>query len=279
MNNNSTVVASDLYPLLVEFLQQVQLKKTIKTFKKETAMEEFKSSGENLIDIYNFYLSHKPSNREKSKKKRKRIEEPVIEAVENSIVKKKKKKKHEEIHTEEEKQNSFVTPSDSKKNKKKKKHKEIPTEEEDQNSVISTSDSNKSKKKKNGISKMKPSEEKEKQIEEKEIIEQHTNESIQEKVCPSPTVVSNPASEKKINTPFRRVTDDDKKFLNNERLTDNSFWSKNGDLYGQKANEVLQKVRGKDFRHQKTKKKKGSYRGGPIERGVNSFKFQYSDDE
>eukprot|EP00958_Prasinococcus_capsulatus_P005081 scaffold488_cov372-Prasinococcus_capsulatus_cf.AAC.2 len=34
-------------------------------------------------------------------------------------------------------------------------------------------------------------------------------------------------------------------------------------------------VRGKDFRHEKTKKKRGSYRGGLIDSaGVNSFKFE-----
>lgn len=44
--------------------------------------------------------------------------------------------------------------------------------------------------------------------------------------------------------------------------------------------QVLGQVRGKDFRHEKTKKKRGSYRGGAIESGaVNSFKFENSDDE
>ena len=37
-------------------------------------------------------------------------------------------------------------------------------------------------------------------------------------------------------------------------------------------------VRGKDFRHEKTKKKRGTYRGGQIDHSVNSFKFE-SDDE
>ncbi len=38
-------------------------------------------------------------------------------------------------------------------------------------------------------------------------------------------------------------------------------------------------MRGKDFRHEKTKKKRGTYKGGNIEPGaVNSFKFE-SDDE
>ena len=34
-------------------------------------------------------------------------------------------------------------------------------------------------------------------------------------------------------------------------------------------------VRGKDFRHEKTKKKRGSYRGGSI--SLDSFSFKYSD--
>ena len=43
--------------------------------------------------------------------------------------------------------------------------------------------------------------------------------------------------------------------------------------YGAKAEEVLGAVRGKNFRHEKTKKKRGSYRGGAIDFGVNSIKF------
>ncbi|KAK9106787.1 hypothetical protein Syun_022798 [Stephania yunnanensis] len=36
---------------------------------------------------------------------------------------------------------------------------------------------------------------------------------------------------------------------------------------------------GRDFRHEKTKKKRGSYRGGQIDQQSHSIKFQYSDDE
>jgi len=64
------------------------------------------------------------------------------------------------------------------------------------------------------------------------------------------------------------------------RLTNNTFESKKGDDWGRKANEDLKIVRGKDFRHAKTKKKKGTYKGGFIGiNEVNSVKFQYSDDE
>ncbi len=45
----------------------------------------------------------------------------------------------------------------------------------------------------------------------------------------------------------------------------------------QEISGMLQ-VRGKDFRHEKTKKKRGSYKGGIIDNNVNSFKFE-SDDE
>lgn len=37
-------------------------------------------------------------------------------------------------------------------------------------------------------------------------------------------------------------------------------------------------VRGKDFRHEKTKKKRGNYRGGKIDLGSNSIKFSYDDE-
>lgn len=47
--------------------------------------------------------------------------------------------------------------------------------------------------------------------------------------------------------------------------------------YGFKASEKLSKVRGKDFRHEKTKKKRGSYRGGEISMSSYSVKFDESD--
>jgi hypothetical protein len=41
---------------------------------------------------------------------------------------------------------------------------------------------------------------------------------------------------------------------------------------------AMRAVRGKDFRHEKTKKKRGSYRGGAIDAGaVNSVKLTFGD--
>lgn len=44
--------------------------------------------------------------------------------------------------------------------------------------------------------------------------------------------------------------------------------------WGEKANQDLKFTRGKSFRHEKTKKKRGSYRGGQIDTSVNSIKFE-----
>jgi hypothetical protein len=48
--------------------------------------------------------------------------------------------------------------------------------------------------------------------------------------------------------------------------------------YGEKAFQDLAPTRGKDFRQEKNKKKRGSYRGGQIDVGVHSIKFA-SDEE
>ncbi|CAN1198475.1 Nucleolar and coiled-body phosphoprotein 1 [Linum perenne] len=79
---------------------------------------------------------------------------------------------------------------------------------------------------------------------------------------------------------FQRVKADEVVF-SDERLKDNSYWAKDGAEigYGAKAQEVLGQVKGKGFRHEKTKKKRGSYRGGQIDQNTHSVKFNYSDEE
>ncbi|WOL08948.1 nucleolar and coiled-body phosphoprotein 1 [Canna indica] len=88
------------------------------------------------------------------------------------------------------------------------------------------------------------------------------------------------SAEPKSVNPFQRVKIDDVKFAD-DRLKNNSYWAKDGaDIgYGAKAQEVLGQVRGRDFRHEKTKKKRGSYRGGQIDLESHSIKFNYSDEE
>ncbi|CAI0555895.1 unnamed protein product, partial [Linum tenue] len=79
---------------------------------------------------------------------------------------------------------------------------------------------------------------------------------------------------------FQRVKAEEVVF-SDERLKDNSYWAKDGAEtgYGAKAQEVLGQVKGRGFRHEKTKKKRGSYRGGQIDIHSHSIKFNYSDED
>ncbi|KAJ8749275.1 hypothetical protein K2173_018755 [Erythroxylum novogranatense] len=90
----------------------------------------------------------------------------------------------------------------------------------------------------------------------------------------------NDSSEPKSVKHFQRIKVDEVVF-SDERLKDNSYWAKDGadTGYGAKAQEVLGQVRGRGFRHEKTKKKRGTYRGGQIDLQSHSIKFNYSDDE
>ena len=56
------------------------------------------------------------------------------------------------------------------------------------------------------------------------------------------------------------------------KLRDNSYQQK-ADPWGAKAFNDLKNVQGKNFRHEKTKKKRGSYAGGAISLEINSIKF------
>jgi len=82
------------------------------------------------------------------------------------------------------------------------------------------------------------------------------------------------SQQKKANTPFTLFPDHDMSAL---AIQDNSFESKKGDAWGAKANEILSKVHGKNFKHEKTKKKRGSYAGGYVDQSSNSVKFNYDD--
>ncbi|CAA0843029.1 Unknown protein [Striga hermonthica] len=90
----------------------------------------------------------------------------------------------------------------------------------------------------------------------------------------------NGSAEPKAGNAFQRVKIDEVEFVD-ERLQDNSYWAKDGAEtgYGAKAQEVLGQVKGRGFRHEKTKKKRGSYRGGQIDLQSHSIKFNYSDEE
>lgn len=70
---------------------------------------------------------------------------------------------------------------------------------------------------------------------------------------------------RKTNTPFSRIKVDEIKFVD-ERLKDNTFGSRKAasNDYGARASADLIVTRGANFRKEKNKKKRGSYRGGDI---------------
>lgn len=80
---------------------------------------------------------------------------------------------------------------------------------------------------------------------------------------------------KKQQKSFTRIDPSKTQYLD-DRLKDNSFagtFGNQSNYYGQRAYHDLASTRGKGFRQEKNKKKKGSYRGGRIDTGVHSFKF------
>jgi nucleolin len=78
--------------------------------------------------------------------------------------------------------------------------------------------------------------------------------------------------------PFRRVDEDKYRAVvereKDLRLRNNTYEATFGsDGWGKRANDRLATVKGRDFRHEKTKKKRGSYRGGKIDFSVNSIQL------
>uniref|UniRef100_A0A915PXK6 Srp40 C-terminal domain-containing protein n=1 Tax=Setaria digitata TaxID=48799 RepID=A0A915PXK6_9BILA len=80
------------------------------------------------------------------------------------------------------------------------------------------------------------------------------------------------------NEPFHRVKTSKDEL--DDRFRDNSYRAKTYDHWGKKAYEDLRNVQGKGFRHEKTKKKRGSYSGGgtKIDTSSHSIKFDSDSD-
>jgi len=94
----------------------------------------------------------------------------------------------------------------------------------------------------------------------------------------APARPAGPRPPRASNAPFHRVDAAlvaERGLIHDAALADNTYEGTfAGSGWGAKANDVLGKVKGKDFRHEKTKKKRGTYRGGAIESGATaSFKF------
>jgi len=79
------------------------------------------------------------------------------------------------------------------------------------------------------------------------------------------------------NEPFKRVKAEDVTFIN-DSLKDNTYMTGVGEAgYGYKAHLDMIVTKGKGFRAEKTKKKRGSYKGGQIDFASRSFKFNFDE--
>ncbi|RZC71238.1 hypothetical protein C5167_034417 [Papaver somniferum] len=211
------------------------------------------------------------------------LEKPVTEE-ETDVKSKDKKKKRKKSKTE----SSSVDAEESEKRDSKKsdsKKEKVPISEVNG----AGTESKDSKKRKRGGSEENESQADEK-VESKDTKESRTKSSEEENkkdLSATPFTTEKAAKKQRIGSAepktanaFRRVEIEKVEFVD-DRLQDNSYWAKHGaDVgYGAKAQEVLGQVRGKDFRHEKTKKKRGSYRGGIIDQDSHSIKFNFSDEE
>ncbi|XP_057293440.1 nucleolar and coiled-body phosphoprotein 1-like [Hydractinia symbiolongicarpus] len=243
-------VPSDLYSHVHHFLVSNGLNKTAKYFKKETNQEYTSPIGTTLIDIFNKFIVQNG-------------EEEVVKDDVNKKVDKKLKKKRK-LNTEDEE--NFVT--------KKSKKEEIQHLEDHDN----TEQEVKKKKKKEKKNKKKEIEKVDENSSEKPVVPETSSElaEVGKDQSVSENGSSNDAVQTK-NVPFRRVKAEE--IFVPAQLRNNSFEAKRGSSgdWGEKANRDLKFTQGKSFRHEKTKKKRGSYKGGIINTSVNSIKFEDSD--
>ncbi|KAF8102620.1 hypothetical protein N665_0198s0315 [Sinapis alba] len=212
----------------------------------------------------------------------------AMEGVEK-VKKEKKKKKKEAKEEEKVKETDALIEDGEKEKKKKKKNKSKSSEAE---SLVDDDGKEKSSKKRKRSEPEETKEQTEEDVEESKrrkkeesVVEEtpvkqadvQENGNVEKSEKKSEKGLSNSKEPKK---PFQRVNVEEIIFTD-DRLKDNSYWAKDGadSGYGAKAQEVLGQVRGRGFRHEKTKKKRGSYRGGEIDLQSHSVKFEYSDDE
>jgi len=236
-------IPGDLVSLVHDFLKTSGFNKAAKALKKEYDGELEEAEGQSLLDMFKASANVEQSS-DSSKKKRKasKVEKEEPDEVDDEKPSKKSKstKKEAKQTSDNEEDAQEVDEEPVKKKDKKKKQTVEDRDEDDKGEEVDAKNSTPSSKQKKGGA----------------------------------------------TTPFKRIKEEDVSYMKVkggksevERLRDNTFESKGGDVFGAKASEILVSVRGKDFRHEKNKKKKGTYRGGPIDMNSNSIKFEESEDE
>ncbi|XP_071742116.1 uncharacterized protein [Rutidosis leptorrhynchoides] len=291
-----------LHQSILHYLHRNGFSKTFKRFQSESHIKDdtWKASTANLEDIYCKYVNARcqdednvvvetETKEKKKKKKKNKLElasgdenketnsdlskKPVSDTTNELEVKesekkpkdKKRKSKEQDVCTKE---NGNVNPDVANEEKKssKKRKRLVSDESERQSAKIETNQT---------VDESDALVTSDKDLNEKS--EMDGKKTGSQKSGKKQRIES--AEPKTVNA-FQRVKIDQVEFAH-EKLQDNSYWAKDGaDIgYGAKAQEVLGQVRGRDFRHEKTKKKRGSYRGGQIDLQSHSIKFDYSDQE
>jgi len=233
--------------------------------KEENNEMEVETKEENGVQKISKSAKKETKRISKLERKRKEKEKKALKKAENGIIKengkvkeeKKESKKEEESEKEdEEKQKENENQKEKEKTQKKK---------------------DKKAKKKQEKKKEQEKDQEEETKEDEKIEEEQVNQEPVQNGTASPHLDFSKQPQKSPGVPFRRVREEDVEF-EDDRLRNNSYWGKQGDEYGRAANKDLVIVKGKDFRHAKTKKKKGTYRGGAIDLAVNSIKFANPDE-
>lgn len=281
-------IPSALYAAVDRFLAEQGLRKTLKAFRREIPPKERTGERLDLVKLHQFYLDSKQhptalSTEEVNSSQPDNLSRSDSSTGETSKTPKKQDGSHRKKETsstsgrsDETKPLKSVSLSTEKlrrSRKRKRKHKKGAEEAENISESVS-------KRPQNGV--------KETTIKEEEISQ------TQEKKSDGINVDTERSTNQKRDIDFnKRIKLEDKKTkkffqridpqsvkYENDRLKDNSFHATfKPDSWGAKANSALKIVKGKAFRHQKNKFKKANYSGGRIELGVNSVKFEYSDDE
>ncbi|CAN6849892.1 unnamed protein product [Brassica oleracea] len=290
---------------VAQYLERCGFSKCFKKLLSEAEIEkkELNSALPDLEEVYGVFLNKSNLEavevKDESGDQKKEVEEvSAMEGVDKVKKEKKKKKNKEskvEVAKEEEvKETNGEIEEGVKEKKKKKKNKSKATEaetllgdeekvskkrkrsepEEETKEQTEDDDEDSKRRKKEEIVAEDDMGVQETPVKENGNVEQSETKSTDKK---SGKGLSNSKEPKK---PFQRVNVEEVVFTD-DRLKDNSYWAKGGadSGYGAKAQEVLGQVRGRGFRHEKTKKKRGSYRGGEIDLESHSVKFEYSDDE
>jgi len=258
------IVASDIYPAVHRFLLESGMQRTLKAFNKETSLSE---EGEE-------------ASVSKSKKAKALAELELTEACQLWLEARRSSQRNGAAHPEDAATNEPLPKS---KRKKQAAAEEAPAAADDDVAADETPE----------VATHAGKKRKDKGTPVEVHVAGAANEQLQTQ---DSTEVSEGQSKKKRKTekeekpagvPFKRI--DDEKWratIKDSRLKDNTHEAKvkfgggEGDSWGDRASEDLLQVKGKGFRKEMAKKKRASWRGGgEIDQGVNSIKFEDSDDE